>query len=865
MRQLWRKLMALRRRDDLARRIREEMEFHAGMTAAEPGQSMAAARRLVGNSARIVEAADEVWSLRRLENLCADLRYGARALAKSPAFFLLAAAGTALGVSAITSVWSVAGTVLLRPMPYRDSSRLVVVSDQLLKLGFTRFPLSIANYRDYRAQNRVFDDIAAFQPVMLTVAGTDRAERVQGMLASSNLLPLLGAPLAQGRWFTAEENHGGRTDLAVISYDFWRTHQGRFLRIEDRPFEVIGVLQEGFSFRIGGEAPGVWLPVQLNATSRDVGNLQAIARLRSGVTAVQAQAAMSAMAAELKRRYRTGMGPHGEDGGYQIAVVPLREELYGDARPTLYALAGASAILLLLGLGNTAILWLGRAAARRSEAAVRLALGASRWRVTQQLAMEALLPSLAGGLTALAITLGALHLLNAAPPGELAAAGRFHIDLPVLAFAIALSAIAGMLSGALPLGRLLLAGIQGGAFNGGRGGIAERSESLARPLLVALEVGLACALLAPALLLAKSLTRLERVDPGFRTANLHTAWVSLPRGRYSTPAAIAGYYQRLQDQLAAWRGAANVTVASRLPLSFGEGGDPFSIEGRAYGSSGSMPQFAHQIAVGPNYFSLLHVPLRSGRDFEVRDFGEAASVAIVNETLARAFFAGEQAVGKRILMGAPRPGAPWLEIVGVVADVHTGELSRPPLPQIYQPAGLASPQRTMALIAAGPEFDWERAVGAVDPAVPAYAPQTMQQHVAVSLSRPRLRTQLFSAYGLLAFALAAFGIYSMAAYAAIRRRREFALRAALGASARQLLNALLADALWPASIGAAAGLAAAYAIARGLAATLYATGTGDAGIYATALLLALAAAGLSAAWGGRSAISAHPAEVLREE
>lgn len=864
MRQLWRKLMALGKRDDLARRIREEMEFHAGMTAAESGQSMAAARRTVGNSARIVEAADEVWSLRKLENLCADLRYGARVLAKSPAFFLLAAAGIALGVSAITAVWSVAGTVLLRPMPYRDSGRLVVVSDQLLKLGFTRFPLSIANYLDYRAQNRVFDDIAAFQPLVLTVTSDDRAERVPAMQVSSNLFPLLGGQLAQGRWFTAGEDQG-EPDLAVLSYDFWRTHPGRFLRLEDRTLEVIGVLREGFSFHLTGEAPQIWMPADLNSHSRDDGSLEAIARLRPGVSAPQAQAAMSVIAGELKRRYRTGMGPHGEDGGYRIAVVPLREELYGGARPTLYALAGASAILLLLGLGNTAMLWLGRAAARRREAAVRLALGASRWRVAQQLALEALLPSVAGGLVALAITLGALNLLNAMPPDELAAAGRFRIDLPVFAFAMALSAIAGILSGALPLRPLFRAGTAGEALTAGRGSIADRSESLARPLLVALEVGLACALLAPALLLAKSLSKLENVDPGFRTANLRTAWVSLPRKQIGGRAGIARYYRLLQDQLAAWRGAANVTMASRLPLSFSEGGDPFSIEGRAYGSSGSMPQFAHQIAVGPNYFSLLHIPIRSGRDFDARDFAEATNAAIVNETLAKAFFPRHQAVGKRIVMGAARPGASWLEIVGVAADVHTGQLSRPPLPQIYQPSTQDAMRLRMALIVAGPEFDWERAVRAVNPSVVAYTPKTLQQHVADSLSRPRLRTQLFAAYGLLAFALAAFGIYSMAAYAAIRRRREFALRAALGATARQLLGTLLADTLRPAAIGAAAGLAAAYAIARGLAASLYATGTGDAAIYAVALLLALAAAGLSAAWGGRPAISAQPAEVLREE
>ena len=861
---LWRKLAALGRRDRLARRIREEMDFHAQRKAVEEGQTRQEARRALGNSASILEAADDVWSLGALEHLWADVRYGARAMAKAPAFFLLAAAGVALGVTAITAVWSVAGAVLLRPLPYRDSGRLVIVSDQLLKLGFTRFPLSSGNYLDYRDQTRVFDDVAGYQPFAMTVVDGDRAERVPAMEATANLAPLLGFSLAQGRWFTPQENQPGAPDVAVLSYDFWRRHPGRILHIEDRAVEVIGVLKEGSTFRTGGEAPQVWLPAELHGRSRTDEGLRAIARLRRGVTAAEAQAAMSVLAGELKRRYRIGMGPRGEDGGYQVVVVPLREELYGSARPTLYALAGASALLLLLGLGNTAMLWLGRGAARRREAAVRLALGASHWRVAQQIAVEALLPSLAGGCAALALTLGALGVLNAAPPGEVAAAGRFAIDLPAFALAMALSAAAGILSGLLTMQPLFAAGTESAALGRSRGAVADRSESRARPILVALQVGFACALLAPALLLAKSLSALEHVDPGFRTGNLRLAWVSLPHHVHGS-AGIAAYYQRLESQLEAQQGAGNATMVSRLPLSFGEGGDPFSIEGRAFGTSGTMPQFAHLIAAGPNYFRLLGIPLRAGRDFEPRDFAEATHVAIVNETLAKAFFPGEAAVGKRILPGAPRPGAVWLEIAGVTADVHSGELSRPPLPQIYRPDTQDAMRLTMALIASGPDFSWERAVAAVDPSIPLYAPNSLEQYVEQSLSRPRLRTELFAAYGFLAFALAAFGIYSMAAYAAIRRRREFALRSALGASARQLLGSLLADTLWPAAAGAAGGLAAAYALARGLKSFLYATPTADPAIYALALVAALAAAGLSAAWGGKPALTAAPAEVLREE
>lgn len=864
MGEFWRKLAALGRRDGLARRIREELEFHAERKAAEEGQTPEEARRALGNPASILEAADDVWSLGALEHLWADLRYGARAMARAPAFSVLAAVGVALGVAAITAVWSVAGPVLLRPLPYRDSGRLVIVSDQLLKLGLTRFPMSSGNYLDYREQNHVFDDVAGYQPLTVTVVDGDRAERVAAMEATSNLAPLLGFSLARGRWFTPAENRLGGPDVAVLSYDFWRSHPGRVLRIEDRAVQVIGVLREGATFRTGGDAPQVWLPAELSGRSRTDEGLRAVARLRRGVTVAEAQAAMSALAAELKRLYRIGMGPHGEDGGYRVVVVPLREELYGSARPTLYALAGASALLLLLGLGNTAMLWLGRGAARRREAAVRLALGASRWRVAQQIAVEALLPSLAGGLAAPALSLGALDVLNAGPPGEVAAAGRFGIDLTAFALAIALSAAAGILSGLVTMRPLFGAGTETSALGQSRGAVADRSESRARPILVALQVGFACALLAPALLLAKSLSALERVDPGFRTGNLRVAWVSLPHHVHGS-AGIAAHYRRLQSQLEAQQGPGNATMVSRLPLSFGEGGDPFTIEGRAFGTSGTMPQFAHLIDVGPNYFRLLRIPLRAGRDFQARDFAEATNVAIVNETVAKAFFLGESVLGKRIVIGAPQPGATWLKIVGVTADVHSGELSRPPLPQIYRPDTQDARRLTMALIAGGPPFSWDRAVAAVDPAISVYAPQSLERYVAESLSRPRLRAELFAAYGFLAFALAAFGIYSMAAYAAIRRRREFALRSALGASARQLLGSTVAGTLWPATVGAVAGLVAGYALARGLAAFLYATGTADPAVYAVALVAALAAAALSAAWGGGPILTAAPADLLRDE
>lgn len=858
MGEFWRKLTRLGRRDELAERLREELQFHVDMKGSE-----------VGNRTRILEQAHEAWSLGSAEQVVADLRHAARALRRSPAFFALAAIGTSLGVAAITAVVSVSDTVLVRSMPYRDADRLVVVSDQLLKLDFPRFPISIANFLAYRAQNRVFEDIAAFEPRALTVTMAGRAERVAGMMASANLLATLGGAPARGRWFDPPENHRGRMDVAVVSYSYWQSHLGsakdvlgQSLVVNDHPYRVVGVLRRGFAFRLADDAPDIWLPAELDPTTRDAGNLQAVARLKPGVTLASAQAQMHVIAANLKQRFHVGMGPHGEDGGYDAVIIPLREELYGTVMPTLYALAGASTILLLLGLANTALLWMGRAAARRKEAAVRLALGASRRRVGRQMVMEALVPSLLGGAMALLMTFAALAVLNSAPPGELATIDGFALDYRVFGFALLLSATAGVLFGALPVRRVFRAGVESRALMQDRGGIGGRSESRLRSVMVGVQVGLVCALLVPALLLAQSLAALESIDPGVRVRNLVTGYVSVPPAYSPGPAA---WYRRLEAALHAQLGSGDVTLASVLPLSQGSGGDPFSIDGRAFGASGTLPQFSHTLQVGQGYFDLMQVRILSGRGFEERDFVEPTHVTVVNAKLAKAFWPRESPLGKRILMGAPRPDADWMTIVGTVADIHTAQLSEAPLPQIYFPY-TQLPASTMAIIVdARRGADLARVVRAVDPTMPLFSVRTMEALVAQSVERPRLRAQIFSVYGGLAFLLAGFGIYSMALYSAHRRQREFALRAALGATRERLLAAMLGGVLGPAAIGALAGLAGAYAIGHAMHAFLYGTKASSPGVYLAAVFVAMAAAALAAGLGGRRALSANPAEVLRGE
>ena len=569
---------------------------------------------------------------------------------------------------------------------------------------------------------------------------------------------------------------------------------------------------------------------------RDATQLQAVGRLRSGIGPETAAAAMHSLAATLKREHRAGMGPQGQDGGFDIAVVPLREELFGSSRTTLYALAAGGAILLALAIANTALLWLGRAAAREKESAVRLALGAPRRRIVQQLVVEALLPSLAGGALALGFSMLALRAVEAAAIAELAALDGLALDFRAFAGAVLLSAAAGLVVGIAPL-------------RGGRSNPIGRDDS--HGVVIAVQVALACALLPPSILLVRSLVALQRIDPGFRTDNLLSAYVSLPPN-----ADAARYSERLAGELSRIGG----TMASALPLTFGDGGDPFSIEGRAYGS-GKLPQFAHQIRVGEGFFELLRIPVVEGRALAPPD--RESPVAVVNQTLARAFWPGESPLGKRILMGAPRPGAGWMTIVGVAADIHSGPLSAAPPPQIYLPFAQA-PSRILALIAPAP-VDLPRLLRAVDPEIPGYSFRPLADRVAGSIQRPRFRTAVFSAYGALAFGLAAFGVYSLSVYGAARRRREFAVRSALGAAGGQLFGGMISATLRPAIAGAAAGLAGGYAIARAMATLLFRVEPSDGHVYAVAAALTIGVAAAAAALAARPVLRVSPAEILRSE
>jgi predicted permease len=872
MHELWRKLKRLAGREEMEARVAEEMAAHLEMKRRDyesaglsPDRADTAARREVGRISRALEDSREVAGFPTMEAFAQDLRYAIRTLRRSPGFLLPAVLGSGLTIAAVAAVFSVIDASFLRPLPHRDSDRLVVIWDQLRALGFSRFPVSVASMQDYRKEP-VFEQIEAWVPGSGTLRLADRAERIETARATAGLMPLLGERTSIGRWFMPQENEPGRGSVVVLSDPAWRRWfggdpgiVGRRVLIDEESFEVAGVLGPGFRFTLAGaQQPDVWLPFAVvNDEGRNRAMLRLLARLAPGVTVEQAGTRMLAVAARLVRDHRMGMGPNGEDGGFAIAVVPLREEVYGAVRPALYAIGGATLALLLMGCCNTVFLWLTRASSRQQELAVREALGAGTARLIRHRAIEGALTGLAGGVLGLALAWLVLAALQGSPAIEQALPVAPQLDWRALAVATLLSISIGIVCSVAPVWR------RSAGVLGVRGAVAERSTGRMRPAIIVAQSALTCALLVSAVLLGRSFIRLMEVDPGFRAAGLLTAQVSLPP-RYREPAQSAAYYRRLAEHLERRFGGARASFVSRLPLTFGPGGDPFSIEGRPYRANGPVPQSAHAVAVGPSYFSLLSIPIRDGRAFESRDFEGDGAVVVVSHRLADGFWPGQSAIGHRIVLGAPRPGVRWATIIGVAGDVRSESLTRNVVPQIYFPYQ-SMPGRAMAVVARGggaAAEELRKAVAAADSGAALYAVATMDERISGSVSGPRLRALLFSGYSVLAFALAIFGVYSLMSYSVDCRKREFAMRMALGATGARLVRMLTGQALWLVAGGALIGLILAVVLRSALEKLLFGVSALDAWSYAMAAILVTGVssmAGLVPAW---RASRVAPARVL---
>jgi len=806
-----------------------------------------------------------------------DIRYAFRILLRDPAFAVIAIVALSLGIGANTAIFSVVNAALLRPLPYPDGSRLMVVWDRLSKLGIAQFPVSYANYLDYKTGNRVFEDVAAFSSAEFNLTTAEQAERVPGVYVSANLLAVLGVAPAAGRVFLPEENGAGRDNVVVLSDSLWRRRfggdpnvLGKTIILDGNALQIMGILPRAFSFAALNPPPEVWMPLRPPPDpGRTAGALELIARLKAGVTVENARADMTAVAHGIEERYHPYRGPHGEDAGYGVSVTPLRDQLYGGLRQGLLILLAAVAFVLLIACANVANLLLIRTAGRRREIAVRRALGAGRLRLARQLLIESVTLALAGGALGLLLALWGMNALPALMPAGLPRLETIPLDARVFSFTLLVSLVTGLVFGVAPL-------VEGSGLHltealkeGGRGMAGGTRSGRLRHVLITAEIALSLVLVIGSGLLIKSFVRLTSVDPGFRAGKLITARISLPESQYREDHLVTAFFHDLVERMRAVPGVQSASIVSRLPLTGGPGGDPFSIEGRLYDASGRTPQVANQQVVGAEYFRTMQIPLLAGRVFAER---EPQPVAVINQTMAYGFWsaAPSDAIGRRIVLGAPRPGAAWLTIVGIVGDVRNSSLDAPPLPQMYVPVEHA-PARSMALVmrTAG---DPESVISAVraqifsyDSNVPLYDIKTMAEREAVTVAQPRFQALLLGLFAALALALAAIGIYGVIAQSVAQRTHEIGIRIALGAQPASVLRLVLREGLVVGLGGLALGLAATLAVVRLLSGLLYEVPAFDPATFMSASVLLMAVVLAACYIPARRAARLDPMIALRWE
>jgi putative ABC transport system permease protein len=801
--------------------------------------------------------------------LIQDLRYGFRMLVKNPAFTLIAILALALGIGANTAIFSVVNAVLLRPLPFADADRLVYLQAVNNAQGITRSNISPPDFEDWKNQSQSFQDMAAFITGGVILSGNAEPERVPAAAVTASFFSVLGVKPALGRGLLAEDDKPGAEDVALISHGLWQRRfgsdphiVGSKINIGGESTTVIGVMPAGFEFM---EPMDVWRPLGLDFSKerRDNRYLQVLALLKPGVTITQAQAQMNGITERLSQSYTE------TNANWGTKLTGLHELVVEDVRPALLLLLGAVGFVLLITCANVANLLLARAAARQKEIAVRSALGASRLRVVRQLLTESLLLSLTGGALGLLLSIWLTDLLVSISPANSPRLDEVRLDARVLLFTLAVTCLIGLLFGLAPALQASRINLNEALKEGGRGFSEGWRRNHVRKLLVVSEVALSLMLLVGAGLLIKSFMLLRETNTGFDSGNVLTMRISVPGAKYKG-AQKAEFFQRLTESVAALPGVESAGAVLSLPL----GGSNYSVgrsfipEGRPLTPEESIN--ASYVVTTPQYFRAMKIPLIAGRAFTERDNKDAPQVIIVNETLARRYFPGESAVGKRIRVWRdeqfPR------EIVGVVGDTKANAIDAEFGPQMYVPhlqdsgwGGMSLVVRTTTSTPTALASSVRGAVLALDKDQPVFNIKTMEDIVSASVANRRVSMLLFSVFASVALFLAALGVYGVISYSIAQRTHEIGLRMALGAQRSDVLKLVLRQGMSLVLIGIALGLMASLAVTRLMASLLYEVSATDPLTFAGVALLLAVVALLACLIPARRAMKVDPMVALRYE
>jgi len=811
-------------------------------------------------------------------NTLQDIRYAFRMLIKRPGFTAIVVLTLALGIGANTTIFSAIDAVLLNPLPYKDPERLVVIWETNKHLGpemWDRNEVAMGNFLDWRSRNQVFDQLGALFDTSMNLTGVGEPQRIKSYVVTTNFFQVLGVQPMLGRSFLPEEEKPGAPFTVILSHDLWQRQFGsdpniinKSLTFNGHQVAVVGVMPPGFEVQFPiSKHVDMFVPFIIDVADPDYHDrtqnfLYTVARLKPGVSQEQAQAEMNLIAGQLQQQYPE---TNAESG---VRVVPLHKQIVGNVESYLYMLFAAVGFLLLIACTNVAGLLLARVTARHREVAIRIAVGASRWRLVRQLLTESVILSALSGLLGLLLAYGGVKLLVALTPSEVPRLHEIGLHVPVFLWTLTISIVTGVLFGLAPavqaskpdLNTALKesSGRNPGSFQG----------SGLRNLLVVSEVAVALLLLVGAGLMTKSFMRLQRVDPGFDATNVVSMNIALPTSKYR-PQQTNVFYDQLSERLRNLPGVKSVAGIDVLPLGNGNVSSRFLIEGAPFVPLADRP-YAGVRVVTPDYFQTMGIPNLRGRSFTAQDRENTPGVIIVNEALASRYWPNEDALGKRLGSFEEVPGKQWLEIVGVVGNVRHKAIETEVMPEIYFPYQ-QSPGNFMNLVvrtASDPASmvpAIRSQVLSVDKDQPVSDIMTMEQRVAKSVAAKRFVMFLLGAFSILALGLAAVGIYGVMAYLVTQRTQEIGVRMALGAQKRDVLNLVVKKGMALAIIGTAIGLVASLALTRLMRSLLFEVTPTDWLTFVITSIVLLTVALLACYIPARRATKVDPLTALRYE
>ncbi|MFY9556001.1 MAG: ABC transporter permease [Blastocatellia bacterium] len=804
-----------------------------------------------------------------------DIRYGLRTLRGNFGFTVVAIIALALGIGANTAIFSVVNAVLLRPLPYSDAGRIVAIQE--ISREGKRIQVTPANFLDWRAQNTVFEHLAAILERTANLAGTDQAERISLAMTSANFFDVFGAQPLHGRFFVSEDEQAGHPAIVVLGYGLWQRRfggdpeiVGKSITLDGTSYTVAGIARAGFQYPGKTEA---WLPPFRLAPAlseamdvtrvRGFGFLSAVALLKPGARLEQAKAEMETITAKLREQY-----PETNNKRFD-RVVTLHSHLVGDTSTVLWLLLGAVGFVLLIACANVANLMLVRATARQKEIAIRTALGASRRRIIQQLLTESVMLAIAGGATGLLLAWWGIDLLTRLLPKDFPRLQDINLDLAVLGSTILVSLVTGIVFGFAPAWQVSKTDVNEILKDNSRGAMGGANNRL-RSVLVVAEVALSLVLLVGAGLLFRSFLQLQSVQIGFNPQQVLTLRLTPSGTNFREDPQYVAFYKQVEERLTAIPGVEAVGAINTLPLVKGPT-TAFRVEGRPLLPIDQWPG-ANYRNVNPSYFRALNILILQGRGFEERDNASAPLVALINRATAEHDFAGEDPVGKRINFGGTDSNRQpiWFEIVGVVGNVRSIELKEEPLPEVYTASlqdafgGMSFVIRT-TIEPVGLTPAVRQAVQDVDKAQPVADIRTMENVVSESVMQPRFNVTLLGIFGGIALVLSAAGIYGVMAYTVAQRTHEIGIRIALGAEAGDVLKMILSQGLRLTATGIALGILVSVVLTRFLSGLLFGISATDPLTFAVVALFLAGVALVACFVPARRAAGTDPMIALRYE